>query len=157
MTKQLKTLLCGLTMLFWGTSLTAQQDWQLLPLNQVTFWENQLGEVDMIYSDTTVIDSQGQTIQLVGGEYFKSGLGVCADTLYNHFRYLTTEAFYANNYTPLRRIVLPLPDSLITTSDKYIWYNGKDSFWIKKNIALGDKWTIQCHSTYCDSDRKSVV
>ncbi len=121
---------------FWIATLSAQNNWNPFPLNQLAYFNKGANNpVDMYWADSAITNSLGQTVHIIDQKYH-SNLGHCSDTVYSQI--IVPTASGQSMY-----ITLPQPDSFIIDNGFLYYQRGGilDSFPYLANV--GETWTQQ--------------
>jgi len=117
-----------LSIFFFSTSLLAQQNWDLFPLNQET-WFSQSDSIRKYYNDS-IINTENESIHLFGVNYLYSVFGQCTDEI--------VPEFWENeglNYTLA-------VDTLFSNDDFYFSKVSGDTLKFHHLALPGDSWDI---------------
>lgn len=121
-----KYILLAFTM--WSAGLTAQQDWDLFPLGQETWFATQ-DSVFQYYNDSTLTDGAVRT-HLFGAQYLYRAFGACTEE--------TVPEFWANEDLDFTLRV----DTLYSDAGKYFLPVGANILTFRHLAQLGESWDV---------------
>ena len=113
---------------FLSFSLSAQQDWDLFPLHQST-WFSQGDSILQYYNDSTIVNGN-EDLHLFGAKYLYAAFGECTDEI--------IPEFWENETLDFDLKV----DSLYSNDDFYFLKINEDTLKFKYLTAVGETWDI---------------